>query len=388
MIDSKKSTPSIMIVDDTTANLQLLGGMLKDSDYKVRPVTSGALALEAARRLPPDLILLDINMPGMNGYEVCEQLKADPALACIPVIFLSALSETEDKIRAFQAGGVDYITKPFQFEEVHARVECQLNLRRLRQDLELQNAELEKTNQRLHESEALRDSLVHMIVHDMRSPLTVQMGFLELLTTSASTPLGEREASWVAAAYETSFKLTNMVSSLLDISRMEAGKMPVHRQLCDVRRIARTAIDFYRPLIGRRECSLAGAEAPVMADCDPALIQRVIENILGNALKFTSQTGSVRIAVTQSGNEVRVAITDNGPGIAPEHHESIFTKFGQAGAQKRTHSTGVGLAFCKMAVEANEGNIGVESEPGKGSTFWFTLKNPQTQLPAIGTVLQ
>ena len=140
---------SILIVDDTPANLQVLAGMLKDRGYKVRPVPSGKLALLAARRDPPDLILLDINMPEMNGYEVCEQLKADELLGGIPVIFISALTEQLDKVKAFATGGVDYITKPFQMEELHARVETHLKLRRLQIELEHANARLAEANSRM-----------------------------------------------------------------------------------------------------------------------------------------------------------------------------------------------------------------------------------------------
>ncbi len=140
---------SILAVDDTPANLQVLAGMLKDRGYKVRPVPSGKLALLAARRDPPDLILLDINMPEMNGYEVCEHLKADEILNKIPVIFISALTEQLDKVKAFAMGGVDYLTKPFQMEELHARVETHLKLRRLQIDLESTNARLENVNSRM-----------------------------------------------------------------------------------------------------------------------------------------------------------------------------------------------------------------------------------------------
>ena len=142
-------TASILVVDDVSANLQVLTGMLKARGYKVRPVPSGALALQAARKAAPDLILLDINMPEMNGYEVCQHLKADESLRGIPVIFISALNENLDKVNAFAIGGVDYITKPFQMEELHARVETHLKLRRLQVDLEQANATLERANSRM-----------------------------------------------------------------------------------------------------------------------------------------------------------------------------------------------------------------------------------------------
>ena len=165
-ISSAGQPASILVVDDTPANLQVLAGMLKDRGYKVRPVPSGKLALQAARRDPPDLILLDINMPEMNGYEVCEHLKADDTLKGIPVIFISALTEPLDKVKAFAIGGVDYLTKPFQMEELHARVETHLKLRRLQMELEEYSRHLELARERLK--------------LDLELARAVQRGFLPL----------------------------------------------------------------------------------------------------------------------------------------------------------------------------------------------------------------
>jgi sigma-B regulation protein RsbU (phosphoserine phosphatase) len=164
LVGSDRKSDSILVVDDTAANLQVLAGMLKDRGYKVRPVPSGKLALLAARRDPPDLILLDINMPDMNGYEVCEQLKSDDRLCRIPVIFISALAEQLDKVKAFAMGGVDYITKPFQMEELHARVETHLKLRHLQIELEEANARLETVNARM--------------TRDLKSAARIQQTFL------------------------------------------------------------------------------------------------------------------------------------------------------------------------------------------------------------------
>ena len=172
-------TSSILVVDDTPANLQVLTGMLKDHRYKVRPVPSGKLALQAAQREPPDLILLDINMPEMNGYEVCERLKADEWLKGIPVIFISALAEPLDKVRAFALGGVDYITKPFQMEELHARVATHLKLRRLQVELEETNGRLERANQRMSQ--------------DLQAAARIQKAFLPC----ASPKLPSMELAWL-----------------------------------------------------------------------------------------------------------------------------------------------------------------------------------------------
>ncbi len=166
--------PNIMVVDDTPANLKLLEDMLKARGYQVCSYPCGRLALAAAASQSPDLILLDVNMPEMNGYEVCKHLKADAKLKDIPVLFISALSETSDKVKAFSCGGVDYVTKPFRFEEVYARVETHLELRR-------QKRELQENYARLRELEDLKENLVLMIIHDLRSPAALISGYLDLI---------------------------------------------------------------------------------------------------------------------------------------------------------------------------------------------------------------
>jgi PleD family two-component response regulator len=167
----KPNQADILVVDDTPANLQLLSGMLKDCGHRVRPALNGELALQSARHSPPDLILLDITMPGLSGYDVAAQLKQDKDLHKIPIIFISALTETLDKVRAFAIGGVDYVTKPFHYEEVAARMEAHLKIRRLQVELEARNRELRQNNGELRRLQELRDDLVHMIIHDMNSPL-------------------------------------------------------------------------------------------------------------------------------------------------------------------------------------------------------------------------
>lgn len=357
--------PSILVVDDTPANLQLLVGMLQECGYAVRPVTNGVRALRAVRSAPPDLILLDITMPDMDGYEVCRRLKEDPATREIPVLFISALTETEDKLRAFQAGGVDYVSKPFQFEEVEARVRTHLELGR-------QKRELRGNYARLLELERLRDSLTHMIVHDMRTPLlTMQLsiGLLRDVLKDESPESGEL----VDNAQHGVNQLVEMAEQMLAVSRMEAGKMELRRQRIDLAAMVAEVVAASRLLVGSRRIILT-TPRPAWAECDPDLVRRVIGNLVGNALKFTASTGTIEVTITLELRAVRVAVKDDGPGIAPEHHQRIFAKFGRIeGRATDRPGYGLGLTFCKMAVEAHGGQIGLESAPGQGSTFWCTL---------------
>jgi signal transduction histidine kinase len=365
---SREDVPNVIVVDDTPANLQLLTGMLKERGYKVRPVPSGKLALQAAKNDPPDLILLDIMMPEMDGYEVCERLKADDKLKEISVIFISALNETMDKVRAFGVGGVDYVTKPFQFEEVDARVRTHLELQR-------QRRKLKENYEQLRRLEELRDNLVHMIVHDLRSPLTGISGFLDLTLALEKETLTEDGLDYLQTAKRSTTAVIDMVSAVLDVSKMEAGEMKLHLVECDLVRIAADLVSGMQSLKEAREMILNAPPAPVTVVADGDLLLRVIQNLLGNALKFTPSDGWIRLGIEPDEDRICVTVRDNGPGIPAEYLEKIFEKFGQveARANRQKHSTGLGLTFCKLAVEAHGGSIGVESEVGKGSKFWFVL---------------
>jgi two-component system sensor histidine kinase/response regulator len=355
--------PNILVVDDTPANLQLLVGMLKEHGFKVRPVPNGELALRAVRISPPDLILLDISMPEMDGYEVLARLKADEATRDIPVLFISALSETAGKVRAFHAGGVDYVTKPFQFEEVVARVRTHLELRR-------QKVEIRRSLDQLRELERLRDDLTQMIVHDMRSPLLGLQLTIDLLVTSDLGASAEN-AEMLETARQAVVALIEMVNQVLDVSRLETGKIELQRTKSDLAGLIRQAVDSIRPLAGKRTILVQAGE--FAAEVDPDLIRRVLANLLGNAVKFTAQDGRITISASDSGSTIRVEVRDNGVGIAPGDHQRIFNKFSQVQTASKRRGSGLGLAFAKMAVEAHGGAVGVESSLGAGSTFWFTL---------------
>jgi len=358
----------ILVVDDTSANLQVMTSMLEERGYEVRPVPSGKLAIQAIRNKQPDLILLDINMPEMNGFEVCKILKADDKLKEIPVIFISARTETMDKVKAFSVGGVDYVEKPFQFEEVNVRVKTHLELQRKKK-------ELKENYDKLKDLEKLRDNLVHMVVHDMRSPLTGIYGFLQLLQGNIASTLKDQDTTYLQMIMNSTEELIGMVSSLLDVSRLEAGQMPLKKKTCDLREVIASGVKSLGSLTGERTIIHEPLETPVMAMCDPDVTGRIVANLVANAIKFTPEDGTIRIACSAEGNQSKVTVSDTGYGIPDEYRTKIFEKFGQveSRAEGKKYSTGLGLTFCKLAVEASGGQIGVDSEVGKGSTFWFTL---------------
>jgi signal transduction histidine kinase len=272
------------------------------------------------------------------------------------------------QVRAFEVGGVDYVTKPFRVEELRGRVRTHVQMRR-------QQRELEQSYERLRELERLRDNLFHMIVHDLRSPLGVISVSLDLMRDIACAP--EPEFSRVlGAARGCARKLSEMIAQLLDISRLEAGQMPLDKQWCDMVQTAKAAIDSAGAAVcGWRPVLIAPDRSEALFD--PDVVRRVIENLLGNAFKFSPRNAEVKLAIVHEGADVLVTVTDNGPGIPLEHREKIFEKFAQVESRQKRHGVGLGLTFCKLAIEAHGGRIGVESEPGKGSTFWFTLPDGQ-----------
>jgi two-component system sensor histidine kinase/response regulator len=354
--------PNILIVDDTPANLKLLAVMLKERGYEPRTVTSGERALAAARLMPPDLILLDVAMPVMDGFEVCQHLKSDADLKDIPILFISALTDTMVKVKAFRAGGDDYITKPFRFEEVEARVRTQLELRRQRRELQMSYEQLRRL-------EGLRDNLTHMVVHDMRSLLMGITAPLEL-----AIELEDERVSLIGQAQRATARLNELMQLMLDVSRLESGGMPVHISDCELDKLARSVIDAISLRAGDRRLTLSASEA-IHVECDSSLVRRILENLVNNALKFTHGGGTVGVSLAEADGVARVTVRDTGCGIPPDCHQKIFEKFGQVEGAGQRLGTGLGLTFCKLAVTAHGGEIGVESEMGQGSSFWFTLPN-------------
>jgi len=365
--------PILLVVDDVATNIDILLGVLSE-DYIVRVATDGPDALDSVRRAVPDLILMDVMMPGMDGFEVCRRLKDDPTTHGIPVIFITALDEIMDKVKGFSVGGVDYVTKPFQPEEVLARVGLHLEIRRQKLELHRQKSELQQSYDKLRETEIQRDSLVHMIIHDMRSPLFVILGNLEM---AEMKPLPDCVATCIGRAMSASYMLMEMISTLLDVSKMEAGQMMLKFSEFYMRDLVMETIQMLEPLQFQRRVSMTAPEEMEAISGDTRLIRRILQNLIGNALKFTDKDkGIITVCIEIAAKDkMRVSVVDNGGGIPQEYREKVFDKFCQVATQKQSqgYSTGLGLTFCKLAVEAHGGRIGLESEVGGGSTFWFEL---------------
>lgn len=382
---SRKST--ILCVDDRKENLELLESILVPRGYAVVGAASGKEALLKLRGQAIDLVLLDVMMPGLDGFEVCRQIKKDQALRNIPVVLITALTAMEDRIRGIEAGAEDFLSKPFDHTEALARIKMLLKVKVLSDDRARAEEALRESHDRLREVEALRDSLVTMIIHDLRNPLTAIVNFAHYLETAEGGNLSEKGRGYVGYIINSTDFLTEMCSSMLDVSKMESGQMELNLTTCDLGAIAGEVISRLAGLKGERQIALALPEQPVLLTGDAQLLSRLVQNLVGNALKFVPvSTGRIDIGLAPDGDRVRCTVRDNGPGIPPEHQEKVFDKFWQGAAREQgvKYSSGLGLTFCKMVVEAHGGRIGIESEVGAGSTFWFELPQggPQRERPA------
>ncbi|MEX0925746.1 MAG: response regulator [Dehalococcoidia bacterium] len=358
----------VLIVDDDDSNRLLLRDLLGSDGHTVMEATSGEEALARLNDSATDLVLLDLMMPGMDGFEACRRIKGNSQTMHLPVLVITALNERKDKIAGMRAGANDFITKPVDTQDVRLRVRNAVAAKQLFD-------ELQASYSRLKGLEAMRDSLTQMIVHDLRSPLTGIDSFLSLLSRRAADRLDERDILLVQQARIATGRLVDMISSVLDVSRLEAGAMPLDIARCDLTAVVGEAIES--PGLPQGSAAIAHdlPARPVFVSCDSEIIRRVVVNLLDNALKFTPARGEVRIEMSVDEGQPTVAVVDQGPGIPPEYREKVFEKFGQIESreQGRKYSSGLGLAFCKMAVEAHGGSIGVESEVARGSRFWFKL---------------
>lgn len=369
----------VLIVDDDSYVCATMEALLKNEGHQLIFASSGAEGQAKALSERPDVILLDVMMPEMDGYEVCRRLKADPSTAAIPVLLVTALTERKERLKGIEAGANDYLTKPIDVQDLRLRVRNAIYTRKLYD-------QLQQSFEQLKELEALRDNLTHMIVHDMRSSLGSVLGFAQLLKASAKNKLDEREANFLNKVERNTNLLLDMVISLLDVSRLEAGQMPLRMNPCNVYDLARAAIQPLEALLGSRQIEVEPLDVPATVVCDIDLCRRVVANLVSNAIKYTNDDGKIQVRFERLPQAVKVMVVDNGPGIPREQHKKIFEKFSQARTEQRSLGVGLGLAFCKLAVEAHGGSIGVQSDVGKGSTFWFLL--PEKPPESAGNVVK
>ena len=384
---SEDSAGRMLVVDDNEQNRDVLARRLRKQGHDVAMADSGGSALSMLVQEDFDVVLLDIMMPEMDGYEVLALMKSDTLLRRIPVIMISALDEMESIVRCIEMGAEDYLAKPFNPVLLRARVGSCLRQKRLR-DRELQFAtELQENYRHLQRLERLRDDLTHMIVHDLRTPLTSLMTGVQ--TVPLVGDLNETQQEMIDIAVEGSGTLLGMINDLLDVEKMEQESVPLDLRPLSASELIGRAFAQVASLVRNNDLTLVEdvpENLPSFAG-DEDKLRRVLVNLLGNAVKFTPAGGLLTLSarLLEGDRMLRFNVTDTGEGIPAEAFGRIFEKFGQVESRKRGRkmSTGLGLAFCKMAVEAHGGQVGVESVLGQGSTFFFTIPvTPPEKPPA------
>ena len=374
---------NILIVDDNERNRNLLNKIILALKYNPSLADNGVSALSQLEKQSIDLVLLDILMPKMDGYEVLERIKSSKDLRHIPVIMISAIDELESVVRCIEEGADDYLTKPFNPTLLKARINACLEKKRLRDQEKQLYRELEEKHEALQAAEQTRDAMVNMIVHDLRNPLQSVLGFAELLSiTVGKRPIdGKKLSHHLQFICNSANEMSFLIKSILDASKMEAGKMPVSLiSINAVQLIDDICKQF--DLQAKSKGVLLSFEAgsdKIMVRADRELLSRVLQNLLVNALKYTAGPKNVVLSVKRDGHNALFCVANDGPGIPKRYREKIFEKYFQIeiGDDRKRYGVGLGLAFCKMATEAMGGKIWVESEKEKDVSFKVALKMVQ-----------
>jgi signal transduction histidine kinase len=366
---------TVLVVDDDPSNRALLRAILESAGYRVVEAESGAGALGELERQPPDLVLLDVLMPGMDGFATCAALRARPGGSDVPIVLVTALGDLTTHARAIETDADDFLTKPVQRTELLVRVRSLIRVRRLSRQIR-ENAEIIRAQRdELVRSQQQKDELAAFIVHDLKNPLGGILANVQFVQSQLADP--ELRGA-LDDAVTASRAMLRMVLNLLDISRAEDGALKLNRAEFDARRLIdelRRQCERHVTTHGRtfvvRE---VGERTRVLGDID--IVRRVLENLLDNATKHTPSGGEVKLELRlDRPGWLLVRVCDGGRGIPAEYRDRVFDKYVQLDRELReyTASRGLGLAFCRMAVEAHGGRIWVEDNQPRGSAFCFEL---------------
>jgi two-component system sensor histidine kinase/response regulator len=379
MAEAGNAKPEVILVaDDIPANVELLLDQLHSLGYETITATDGPSAVAAAFEQHPDLCILDVSMPAGDlgvddrsaGFEVCRRIKRDPRTSRIPVIFVTALNDTSDRVRGIEAGGVDFLTKPHNRLVLGARVRSLLKLKAA-------TDALEDSLRKLRELEKVRDDLMKMIVHDLKTPLTSVLATLEMLADGDFGQVTTPQKAAIGDAETKSEDLLALIDDILEVARIEEANISLSLAPIAPGALLAELVHEWGHRFQQEGTTVSVSvadDAPVFSG-DKGLVKRVFSNLIQNAVTHSSHAVHLELSARRAGQGVLFTVTDNGPGIPPEYHDLIFRKFGQVEMPRspRTRSSGLGLTFCKLVVERHGGRIWLKSAEGKGSSFYIEL---------------
>ncbi|MCB1192119.1 MAG: hybrid sensor histidine kinase/response regulator [Leptospiraceae bacterium] len=358
-VNEKK--PRVLIVDDTPQNIEVIINIL-NSEFSLIIAKDGKQALHVLEKMIPDLILLDVSMPDMDGFEVCKILKNNSRTKDIPIIFLTARAESEDVVKGFHTGGADYVTKPFRIEELKARMNTHLKLRQ--KELQLQ------------ELNATKDKFFSIIAHDLKNPFSGIIGISDIILKNLKTMSLEKLEEMMQILHDSSYHGYRLLENLLEWSRTQTNSIGYKPENFYIKDILNQTYYLVKSNADQKNIRLSlEMHTTEQVYADPNMILTVVRNLVANAIKFTPKNGEIKVIANKQGNEIVVSIIDNGIGIEQENISKLFdigSKLSNPGTENEK-GTGLGLILCKEFVHINNGEINVKSELGKGSTFSFTL---------------
>ena len=360
-----RSDYKILIVDDVVSNVLLLKILLTNEKFQVCTANNGTTCIEMARKEHPDLILLDVMMPDMNGFDTATVLKKEEGTKDIPIIFLTALNTPQDLVHGFQVGASDFLTKPFNKEELVMRVTQQISLVAAKRIIEKQNQELRATLTN-------RDKMYSVIAHDLRSPMASIRMVLNLVVASATPEaVGPELYALLDQANRESEEVHDLLDNLLKWTKSQTGRLTVVKQDLDLNDIIPGVVEIFEAIAftKRIKLDLQKTDAPLVVNADNDMLKTVVRNFLSNAIKFSPEDSSIEIIMGSEGEMAKVSVRDHGVGIAADRLGSIFhkgeTTYGTGGEE----GSGLGLQLCQDFARKNGGDCTVESVEGQGSTF-------------------
>lgn len=370
VMDINPSHYKILIVDDVAANVLLLKVLLANEKFQIVTARNGREALEQVKAENPDLLLLDVMMPEMSGFEVAEHLRNNPETEDVPIIFLTALNGASDVVKAFHSGANDFISKPFNKEELMIRVRHQISL------VAAKRALIER-NEELHRTITSRDKLYSVIAHDLRSPLgSIKMVLNMLIINLPPETIGAEMHELLTVANQTTEETFALLDNLLKWTKSQIGRLKICYQDTNIIEILQSVIEIFNMVADLKGISIQ-LDAPdrIMANADIDMIKTVVRNLLSNAIKFSRENSSIVISArTEDGNAI-ISVKDSGCGIAEEdqgkllHTDTHFSTFGT----NNEEGSGLGLLLCQDFVEKNNGKLWFTSKKGEGSTFSFSI---------------
>ena len=365
----------ILIVDDTPVNLTVLRAMFSEKQLLISVASNGEAAIKNAQHSIPDLILLDIVMPGIDGFETCKRLKSNEATKDIPVIFISAKAGIEDFVKGLSFGGVDYIAKPFRQEEALARTQIHLRLRKAFIDKEIAQKNAEKDAEKANQA---KSEFLARMSHELRTPMNAILGFTQLLETDEKNPLADYQKKNLERVSVAGNHLLKLINEVLDLSTIESGNMQLSTELVDMISIVDNVIAISQPLADQRDVSIRYQKIPegnCLIEVDPLRFKQVVLNLVSNAIKYNKPKGSVVISFARQGDgKIRLGVRDTGHGIAEDKKGKLFKPFERFDTDAELiEGTGIGLSISKQLVELMGGTIGFESVLGEGSLFYIDI---------------